>query len=201
MRSTFMNHCLEHSFVEDGTQERKWESKYTVHGSSTVHAKTVEWVGIRDIEERCCKDVQELPGIMADIGQPASCMITHPDFELVVTNDTVHIVTVASFNRNKKAVINDMLGHKRKRYIAYWNVARWIYRRLGRGNRVPLPACVVDRIRWLHPPPLVAAEAYSTVNYPEFVGSQEAPVEKIDGSGWHSKERRRITICLVPPNS
>lgn len=106
-------------------------------------------------------------------------MTKHPDFELVVSNGIVHRITRTTFNRDEKSTLNEMPAHKQNRYIAYGHVARWIYRRLGRGNRVPLPACAVDRIRQLHSPPLVEAGAYTTLNYPEFVGFQEAAEEEM----------------------
>ncbi|XP_049274178.1 P2X purinoceptor 7-like [Rhipicephalus sanguineus] len=37
--------------------------------------------------------------------------------------------------------------HKKYRFVAYRLFTKWIWRRLGRGNRVVLPACVVARIR------------------------------------------------------
>lgn len=37
--------------------------------------------------------------------------------------------------------------HKKYRFVAYRMFTRWIWKKLGRNNRVVLPACVVARIR------------------------------------------------------
>ena len=140
----------------------------------------IEWAHMRDCEKRCCNDIPEIRAIMSDARLAAECMIKHPDFELVVANATIHKITLATFDRREKSVLNDLVIHKQHRYVAYCNVSRWIYGRLGKGNRVPLAACVVNRIRQIHSPPLVDNGVYNTSNYPHFVGFQEAPEEEVE---------------------
>ena len=140
----------------------------------------VEWVNMKDCEKRCCNDIPEIRSLMADAQLAEKCMVEHPDFDLVISNDTVQRITMATFDRQTKARVSETPMHKQRRYVAYCNMSRWIYRILGRGNRVPLAACVVDTIRKRHPPPLVHADVYGTDNYPEFVNFQDAPVQEME---------------------
>ena len=52
---------------------------------------------------------------------------------------------------------------RRYRYIAYRQFVRWIYHRLGRDVRIPLPSCVTKRIRDAFPS---ATGEYAGFKYP-----------------------------------
>lgn len=139
-----------------------------------------EWVGIRNIEKRCCQQIAEARHIMAEANMESSCLTAHPDFDTVCFNATIHKITRASFDRRERSQCNRMEQHRQRRYIAYCNMSRWLYGRTGRGNRVPLCVCVVRKIRAGHPPPLVQSGIYSTETYPDFTGFRDAPQEDME---------------------
>ena len=139
-----------------------------------------EWSEMKASEKRCCNDVPEMRSIMNDVGSPDKCFTEHPDFQIVINNAPIHRITLATFDRRDRRQVNELETHKQKRYVAYCNLSRWVFRRLGKGNRIPFSACVVDSIRKAHPPPLVQAQTFTTANYPHFVGFREAPVDDME---------------------
>lgn len=133
-----------------------------------------EWYDMRACEKRCCKDIYEIGDIMAEVNMLDSCFINHPDFAIICSNKTVQKITRATFNRYEKRRYYEQLPeHKRSRYTAYCNMARWIYGHLGVGNRVPLAACIVKKIRETYPPPEVEAGAATVETFMDFTGFQE----------------------------
>lgn len=128
--------------------------------------------------------IKEMRDIMAGAG--VACFTDHPDFDTVCFNATILQITAATFDRpEKRTYIRGLPEHKRHRYLSYCNVARWVYGRTGVGNREPLSACVVDKIRNGHPPPEVSDGEDTTLTYRLFTGfryadEEEQPVDDED---------------------
>ncbi|KAM7290704.1 P2X purinoceptor 7-like isoform X2 [Ixodes scapularis] len=81
---------------------------------------------LTDYESLCCREVDRARELCQDQG--VSCITKHPWFELYCLNRPV-------------------LDLAKYRYTAYHQFTWWVHKRLGRGNRVVLPSCVVCRIR------------------------------------------------------
>ena len=57
-------------------------------------------------------------------------------------------------------------------------MARWVYGYRGEGNRVPLAACIVNKIRKGYPPPEVESGEQTVLTHIGFTGFQEAAVDE-----------------------
>ncbi|XP_055863255.1 P2X purinoceptor 7-like [Biomphalaria glabrata] len=110
-------------------------------------------------EKKCCYDESTISKKMSihNIG----CITNHPDFYSVCLNLAVLEVAFYQYSEENATNHKDVDIHRKYRYVAYRQFARWIFHRLGRKRRVILPACVVKQIRDKFP-----SELYTGFKYP-----------------------------------
>ncbi|XP_049274594.1 P2X purinoceptor 7-like [Rhipicephalus sanguineus] len=100
-------------------------------------------------ENVCCRQVPAVRGLMNGLG--SNCITHHTLFPLLcLVGDLLEI------NRRQLEFYNPTyLEHADRnralRYTAYRLFVWWVWGRLGRGNRQPLPGCVLHRIRSTFP--------------------------------------------------
>ncbi|KAL8587300.1 hypothetical protein ACOMHN_045547 [Nucella lapillus] len=82
--------------------------------------------------------------------QGPKCITEVAGFELVCLNPFVLETAYMQF-RQEHDVNLDTTQAEKYRYTGYRQTVRWCYGFLGRSNRVPLPSCVVSRIRTEYP--------------------------------------------------
>ena len=105
---------------------------------------------------------------MQEEGMAEECFTSYPGFLLECFNKHMMKINAAVFHRTDKGqYIAKLSANKRNRYIAY---IRLVYRRMGRGNHEPLPACVVGAIRQHFP----AFESAKGSAYTEFRFADES---------------------------
>ncbi|XP_042149522.1 uncharacterized protein LOC121837779 [Ixodes scapularis] len=112
-------------------------------------------------ECRCCRDM----GPKLTRIQRLRCITTHEEFPLVCLNLVMLRLAYFELHDRRFAMHHDM--HRRYRYVAYRRFVRWVWGRLGRGNRFVLPSCVVRTIREAFP-----CEEETGFRYPRFPRSQ-----------------------------
>ncbi|XP_064464266.1 P2X purinoceptor 7-like [Ornithodoros turicata] len=93
-----------------------------------------------EVECLCCKEL----GSTAEELQ-YDCITIHEDFKLLCLNTTV--LEVAYFELPGQHEPMSAHIHKRYRYTAYRQFARWVWQKLGKNKRMVIPACAVNRIR------------------------------------------------------
>lgn len=99
-----------------------------------------------DSECLCCHEYEECK---EKIQPGKKCIIECEDFEIISLRKVVLDLEITK-NRIRRGLSSDSGPRNNDvyRYTAYCNFISWIFdRRLGRGNRVPVPACVVSKIR------------------------------------------------------
>ncbi|XP_040064849.1 P2X purinoceptor 7-like [Ixodes scapularis] len=105
----------------------------------------------------CCREM----GTALTRVQPAGCITEHPEFSMLCLN--IPVLRLLYFElRGLGYPMHDDI-HRRYRYTAYRVFVRWLWRRLGKGNRMILPACVVCRIREEFP-----SEITTDFKYPRY---------------------------------
>ncbi|XP_075542401.1 P2X purinoceptor 7-like [Dermacentor variabilis] len=107
------------------------------------------------LESVCCRDLGRVDALRGN----EACITTHPTFVQACLN--VHALEVACY-----APVEDRPApeiHRRYRYTAYRQFARWVWHRLGRGNRKVLPSCVVAAVRDAFP-----SEVYAGFKCPDY---------------------------------
>ncbi|XP_075538750.1 P2X purinoceptor 7-like [Dermacentor variabilis] len=92
------------------------------------------------LEQVCCRDV---PQVVAE--SPEACITQHEEFRSVSLSPAV--LGALYWELQENGVVVDGEVHRKYRFLAYRLFSRWIWKRLGRRNRVVLPACVVSAIR------------------------------------------------------
>lgn len=108
-------------------------------------------------ECRCCRDM----GPKLTRIQRQGCITTHEEFPLVCLNLVMLRLAYFELHDRRFPMHHDM--HRRYRYVAYRRFVRWVWGRLGRGNRFVLPSCVVGTIREAFP-----SEEETGFQYPRF---------------------------------
>ena len=140
---------------------------------------TTRWPRMRFCERRCCFAIREMRDLMQEESMPHACFTAHPDFKVMAFNKSILRSNEVTFDvLERKAYVASLPGHKRRCYSAYRGIVRWVYRRMGRGNREPLPACVVQAVRDGHPP-TDAAEANSFTGF-RYAEESDNDVEAAD---------------------
>ncbi|KAH7976356.1 P2X purinoceptor 7 [Rhipicephalus sanguineus] len=92
------------------------------------------------LEQVCCRDI---PEVVRE--SPDGCITQHEEFRSVCLSSAVLRALYWELQENGVAVEGEV--HRKYRFLAYRFFTRWIWKRLGRRNRVVLPACVVIAIR------------------------------------------------------
>ncbi|XP_064476348.1 uncharacterized protein LOC135390556 [Ornithodoros turicata] len=113
--------------------------------NSTDWCRCGSWVAMPTEEEcLCCKELQGTPEPLS-----FSCITEHEDFKLFSLNKTV--LKVAHFELPGRREPMSAHIHKRYRYTAYRQFARWVWHKLGKNKRMVIPACAVNTIREAFP--------------------------------------------------
>ncbi|XP_040069854.1 P2X purinoceptor 7-like, partial [Ixodes scapularis] len=89
----------------------------------------------------CCRDM----GSALTRVQPTGCIPEHPEFSMPCLSIAVLHLLYFKLSGHGHPLHEDI--HRRHQYTAYRTFVRCLCRRLGRGNQMILPACVVGRIR------------------------------------------------------
>ncbi|CAN7944072.1 unnamed protein product [Ixodes pacificus] len=101
-------------------------------------------------ESVCCKEqakVKEKAGSLP-------CITKHHLFHLYCLNrDILDLEYVKLRVSRPLSLRNRQHINAKYRYTAYCQFVWWMYGKLGRENRVPLPSCVVTRVRQEFPAP------------------------------------------------
>ncbi|KAL4148699.1 hypothetical protein QTP88_002869 [Uroleucon formosanum] len=113
---------------------------------------------LSDIECLCCN---ELPNLEKIRNQERKCITLHQSFSKLILdkeilNITRHNLILKTKNRiNKKKLGQHHPENKTWRFICYKQYMSWVnsWIAMGRGYRVVLPACVVQKIREEYPEP------------------------------------------------
>jgi hypothetical protein len=109
------------------------------------------------LDNICCKSDKTVVEWLKD--QNFECISKHPGFESTILNE--HVLNMIRHDTLRYVTDKDKRKEllsgsaKSKRFIAYRNFVSWINsgKRLGKNNRVRLPACVVKLIRQKWPEP------------------------------------------------
>ncbi|XP_042148891.1 uncharacterized protein LOC121048631, partial [Ixodes scapularis] len=111
-------------------------------------------------ENLCCHSIQK---VREKIPTSEICITVHPTFLGGVLNQ--HAIEIAYFNlmEHEREAINAPDLHRRYRLTAYNQFVRWVWHKLGRHHRKPLPSCVVVKIRAAYP-----SETYTGFRYVEY---------------------------------
>ncbi|XP_077563578.1 P2X purinoceptor 7-like [Haemaphysalis longicornis] len=107
------------------------------------------------VERRCCYDVPQCV-----TRSPQRC-ITEDEYFFILCLD-VEVLRVAYYELEERGDVPDVEIHKKYRYVAYRQFARWIWGRLRKGERKVIPSCAVWMIRKMFP-----SESYTGFKYPE----------------------------------
>ncbi|XP_055025174.2 uncharacterized protein [Misgurnus anguillicaudatus] len=114
-----------------------------------------------EIESVCCREFDRCQFLLDEIATSDEdvCVVNHPSFAPHMDSgvlDTYFRIPKVNWKRQPKpAGTNGRLSIKQYRLTAYRHFLEWVLQgeRLGRGNRVVLPACVVQAIRTKYPAP------------------------------------------------
>lgn len=92
----------------------------------------------------CCREIPEVSRLTE------YCITQHPGFAAACLNPWVlEIAYTAYCNRFHPRVVCSQ--HETFRFMAYRQFVTWCWGYLGRHHRVPLPSCVVSRVRKAFP--------------------------------------------------
>ncbi|KAM7281035.1 P2X purinoceptor 7-like isoform X1 [Ixodes scapularis] len=100
---------------------------------------------LTDYESLCCREVDRARELCQDQG--VSCITKHPWFELYCLNRPVLDLAYVTMQYFCPLDAGNRTQEEKYRYTAYHQFTWWVHKRLGRGNRVVLPSCVVCQIR------------------------------------------------------
>ncbi|KAI8490854.1 hypothetical protein Bbelb_312730 [Branchiostoma belcheri] len=103
-----------------------------------------------EVESVCCREQARVSETRAQV-QGIECITEHIGFQPVCLNE--YVLLTAHYQYQDQ--YGQALGNEWKRYSAYRQFVRWTYGHLGRDIRVPLPSCVVSKVR----------TAFSSENY------------------------------------
>ncbi|KAM7314871.1 P2X purinoceptor 7 [Ixodes scapularis] len=106
----------------------------------------------------CCQEVSQ---VTAKAGN--KCITRHKDFFGAILNPVVLQIAygMRAMELHDGELLRQRTAHKKYRYVAYRQFSRWIWQRLGKGNRKVLPSCVIQAIRTAYP-----SEVYRGFAYP-----------------------------------
>ncbi|KAG7462307.1 hypothetical protein JOB18_022309 [Solea senegalensis] len=101
-------------------------------------------------ENLCCREIPKVLRRLNQLQNPPSCMADHPGFEPVCLN-VFSLQKALNIYRADYGPLRLRGREHRYRYLAYRSFVSWCWGFLGRRLRVPLPSCVVRRIRIEYP--------------------------------------------------
>ncbi|KAJ8049500.1 P2X purinoceptor 7 [Holothuria leucospilota] len=100
------------------------------------------------VESICCTEVGRLGDKVM-----GSCITLHQNFDSVCLNEDVLSATWDLVQYTKGNRSSGNLQHRHYRFIAYKMFTLWGHGHMGKGNRTPIPSCVVYQIRLKFPEP------------------------------------------------
>ncbi|XP_052260163.1 uncharacterized protein LOC127864534 [Dreissena polymorpha] len=101
------------------------------------------------IECKCCTEYPELMERMDEAG--VKCITEHTGFKANCLHPDVIEVSFYEFLDVNGPIGDEEPIHEVYRYISYRRLARWIWHRLSKKDRRPLPSCAVAAIRQRFP--------------------------------------------------
>ncbi|KAM7291318.1 P2X purinoceptor 7 [Ixodes scapularis] len=110
----------------------------------------------------CCRELA--PAVRK---QPTRCITLDGDFSKLCLDVAVLAVAYCEVRESGRELQHQL--HEKYRFVAYRQFTRWMWGRLGAGNRRVLPACAVHKIRKTFP-----SQRYTGFRYPSL---DSAPVD------------------------
>jgi hypothetical protein len=109
----------------------------------------------RDIECVCCHDNKDIKRFQSVFeGTVAMCVTKLADFEMYVLGQTALEMALISHDRYRGIRYSGQICEPNNyRFAAYRQFTLLVHSYLGKDNRIPLPSCVVSRIRKEYPDP------------------------------------------------
>ncbi|KAH6946682.1 hypothetical protein HPB50_014545 [Hyalomma asiaticum] len=114
--------------------------QYVDQGCTCGECQTV----LRD-ERIFCRDIAAIRPLL-DTGE-WSCITQHRLFSLLCLDEELVEVSRRQLNFYNPTYLEYIDRNRSLRYTAYRLFVWWVWSRLGRGNRQPLPGCVLRKIR------------------------------------------------------
>ncbi|XP_064641959.1 P2X purinoceptor 7-like [Lineus longissimus] len=115
-------------------------------------------------ESLCCSDYSPVQTKKDEL--KVECITQHPGFSSTCLDRWVLEMSMYHYIEEQGQIGDDQPIHKLYRYVAYRNLVRWVWKRLGRRNCLPLPVCARDKIRAAWPAP--DNDGYTGFKYPTF---------------------------------
>ncbi|XP_071944377.1 P2X purinoceptor 7-like [Antedon mediterranea] len=111
----------------------------------------------------CCQQVEKINNKNKEGPQHTGCVTTHPWFEPAILNPaTLQIAYWQYVSQYQEHVVEGAI-ERRYRYTAYRQFVRWCWGFLGKDRRIPMPSCVMKKIRDVFPD---EANNYTGFKYP-----------------------------------
>ena len=100
----------------------------------------------RNIDCLCCQEVHALNSKF-DAENYSGCITESKDFETLYTNKTVLENVLVGLHEAREEYLEENRSNRSFRYAAYRQSIRWVFKRLGKGNRKVVPSCALWKIR------------------------------------------------------
>ncbi|XP_064630852.1 uncharacterized protein LOC135495770 [Lineus longissimus] len=102
------------------------------------------------IENACCHEkepiLRKIEAYNEEHGGNIRCITEHPGFQSNCLDVWVLQTAYSHYKQQYRAAVDGETNEK-YRYVAYRQLVRWCWGFLGKKNRVPLPACALEKIR------------------------------------------------------
>ena len=99
----------------------------------------------RNIDCLCCQEVHALNSKF-DAKNDIGCITESKDFETLCTNKTVLENVLVGLHKARGEYLEENTSNRSFRYAAYRQFIRWVFKRLGKGNRRVIPSCALWKI-------------------------------------------------------
>ena len=117
----------------------------------------------RNIDCLCCQEVYALNSKF-DAENYIGFITESKDFEMLCTNKTVLENVLVGLHEARGEYLEENTSNRSFRYAAYRQFIRWVFKRLGKGNRRVIPSCALWKIREHFPEPDEEYVEYSEGN-------------------------------------
>ena len=117
----------------------------------------------RNIDCLCCQEVHALNSKF-DAENYIGCITESKDFETLCNNKTVLENVLVGLHEKRGEYLEENTSNRSLRYAAYRQFIRWVFKRLGKGNRRVIPSCALWKIREHFPEPDEEYVEYSEGN-------------------------------------